>query len=128
MIRHIFALMPFENQMIILKISGQEIKNLFRHIGKSNGDKLAGGTFTYKNHEVTDAQIGHQQVKKEAFYYVVTSDYLASGGDHYTMFQNAVDEFKPSHKIRDLIINHIKQLTSKGQTINPKDDQRIIIQ
>jgi len=124
-VKHIYALMPFENQMVILKMKGTDIKKLYQHMGESDGDGLSGGSFTFVNKSVKDPKINNQRVKDDAFYYVVTSDYLASGGDHYTIFANAIEQHESSQKIRDLIIEHIRDLQRKGISIPEPANTRI---
>jgi 2',3'-cyclic-nucleotide 2'-phosphodiesterase (5'-nucleotidase family) len=124
-VENIYSLMPFENQLVILKLSGRSIFKLFKHIGESNGDGLAGASFTYSNGEIKNAKINGQDIDDQQKYYVATSDYLAEGGDHYTIFQEAVEKYESPQKIRNLIIKHIRDLTKKGESINPSTNQRI---
>jgi 2',3'-cyclic-nucleotide 2'-phosphodiesterase (5'-nucleotidase family) len=124
----IYSLMPFENQLVILKLSGQEITELFNHIGTSGGDGIAGATFTFRNKQVLNPKINGNPLQNDQFYYVATSDYLANGGDHYTIFTKASEKFTSNHKIRDLIISHIREMTSRGRIINPPDEKRVILE
>lgn len=127
-VKDIYALMPFENQMIILKMSGKDIKSLYQHMGESGGDGLSGGSFTFNNQSVKNPEINNKPLKEDAFYYVVTSDYLATGGDHYNIFANAVEKHESSNKIRDLIIQHIRELNAQGKQIQTPSNQRIKMQ
>jgi 2',3'-cyclic-nucleotide 2'-phosphodiesterase (5'-nucleotidase family) len=127
-VKHIFALMPFENQMVTLKMSGSNVKKLYQHMGESNGDGLSGGSFTFTNQTVKNPQINDQPIKDDAFYYVVTSDYLATGGDHYTIFAKAVEQYESSQKVRDLIIQHIRNLEKQGSSIPVPANTRIEMQ
>ncbi|PWD98118.1 5'-nucleotidase C-terminal domain-containing protein [Marinilabilia rubra] len=124
-VEDIFSLMPFENQLVLLKLSGLNVRKLFQHMGESGGDGLAGASFTFSEGEVKNAKTGGQAIENEEFYYVATSDYLASGGDHYTIFQQAVEEYEFPSKIRDLIISHIRALSKKGELIDPATNKRI---
>lgn len=126
-VEDIFALMPFENQMVILIHSGKEIRKLFQHMGESNGDGIAGASFTFSDGDVSNAKINENPIREDARYYVATSDYLAEGGDHYNIFTEAEEKHTSPRKIRGLIIDRIRNLTNKGQVIDPPHDQRIII-
>ncbi|MFO8001008.1 MAG: 5'-nucleotidase C-terminal domain-containing protein [Marinilabilia sp.] len=126
-VKDIFALMPFENQMVILEHTGEEIRDLFRHMGESNGDGLSGGAFIFSGGAVKKARINGQPLNEESNYYVATSDYLAEGGDHYDIFSQASEKHISSGKIRDLIIDHIRDLTEKGKPITPLEENRITI-
>ncbi len=124
---NIFELMPFENQMVILEMKGKDIRDLYRHIGASNGDGLAGGRLEYGKGELISATVGKQKIVDDQLYYVVTSDYLAGGGDHYTMFARAREKYVSSQKIRDLIIDHIRELTKSNQIIDPSTSRRVVL-
>ena len=126
-VRDIYALMPFENQMVILTHTGQEIMELFRHMGESNGDGISGASFVYDNGKIKKARIHGEPVSPDAKYYVGTSDYLAEGGDHYNIFAQAEEKYTSPDRIRHLIIEHIRALTRKNQIVNPSDEKRIII-
>jgi 2',3'-cyclic-nucleotide 2'-phosphodiesterase (5'-nucleotidase family) len=128
MVKHIFSLMPFENQMVILKLSGENIKELYQHMGESEGDGLGGGTFTFKKQAVVKPKVNNTPIKNDSYYYVITSDYLASGGDHYTVFAKAVEKHELHLKVRDVIINYIRNLSKENKVINPAEDQRIIFE
>jgi 2',3'-cyclic-nucleotide 2'-phosphodiesterase (5'-nucleotidase family) len=127
-VKHIYALMPFENQMVTLKMPGKDIKKLYQHMGESNGDGLSGGSFTFTDRSVKNPKINNQPVRDEASYYVVTSDYLATGGDHYTIFANATEKLESSQKIRNLIIRHIRDLEKQGSPIPVPSNTRVEMQ
>ncbi|MFW6043214.1 MAG: 5'-nucleotidase C-terminal domain-containing protein [Marinilabiliaceae bacterium] len=126
-VEDIYALMPFENQMVILTHSGKQIRELFRHMGESNGDGISGASFSFNGETVSHATINGEPLQKDARYYVATSDYLAEGGDHYNIFAEAEEKYTSPRKIRELIIDHTRKLTKKGQMIDPSKEQRITI-
>ncbi|MFW6043017.1 MAG: 5'-nucleotidase C-terminal domain-containing protein [Marinilabiliaceae bacterium] len=126
-VEDIYSLMPFENQMVILTHSGKQIRELFKHMGQSNGDGIAGGSFNFNGEKVGNAKINGEPLQEDARYYVATSDYLAEGGDHYNIFAEAEEKYTSPEKIRELIIDHIRELTKNGQMIDPSTKQRIII-
>ena len=56
-------------------------------------------------------------------YSVLTSDYLANGGDDMKMFQKAVAIEKTGLKVRDAIVEHLRNLPKQPFTV--KTDGRI---
>ncbi len=124
---NIFELMPFENQMVILEMKGKDIRDLYSHIGASNGDGLGGGRLEYSDGQLVSATVDNRKIVDDGHYYVVTSDYLAAGGDHYTMFARAETKYVSSKKIRDLIIDHIRELTKNNRMIDPSTSHRVIL-
>ena len=57
---------------------------------------------------------------------MVTSDYLAMGGDKMEFFNKPVDLKYLDVLIRDLIIDYLKEQTQAGNSINPQLDGRIV--
>lgn len=127
-VRDIYSLMPFENQMVILKLSGEVVYETFMQMGASGGDGLSGASFIFKDQKVINPMIQGEPLKTDKYYYVVTPDYLANGGDHYTFFSKAEKRYTSQKKIRDIILNHIRTLTKKGKIIDPPEETRIQIQ
>jgi 2',3'-cyclic-nucleotide 2'-phosphodiesterase (5'-nucleotidase family) len=54
-------------------------------------------------------------------YYVVTSDYLANGGDNMIFFKKGLQKFDLDYKLRNIIIDYLKEV----DTIEVKTDSRI---
>lgn len=127
-VRDIYSLMPFENQMVILKLPGKVVYETFEHMGNSGGDGLSGASFIFKDKKVFKPLIDGNPLKEDENYYVVTSDYLANGGDHYTFFSKAEEKYTSSQKVRDIILNHIRALTKQGKVIDPPNETRIQFQ
>ena len=124
-VRDIFEVMPFENNLTALYLSGEDIEHLFEHIAKANGDGLAGATCSLTSDGMKDIKIAGKPLDKEKHYWVFAPDYLANGGDSYFILQNSSKVFESNYKIRDLIIAHIKQQSSKGIEIMPDLSTRI---
>ncbi len=115
--RNAFEVMPFENQMTLVKLNGMQLKRLFVHITKSQGDGISGAAFTMAGENAENITVGGKPVTDNTEYWVVTSDYLANGGDGYDVFQESEHILTADAKIRDLIIAHIKRLQSNQQPI-----------
>ena len=58
-------------------------------------------------------------------YKVLTSDYIASGGDDAVGFANPIAKRNLNLKIRDALLKEVNQLQTDGKTINAKLDGRI---
>ncbi|GAF02490.1 5'-nucleotidase C-terminal domain-containing protein [Saccharicrinis fermentans] len=125
-VRNIFELMPFENEIVILKLRGDSIKSLFDFLGKTNGDGIAGASVVYENHEVVQLMIGGEIVRDSHNYFLATSDYLANGGDHYGMIMRPLFMQAIGSKLREAIIESIQELHSRDKKIKAKIQGRII--
>lgn len=121
----IFELMPFENEIVILTLSGEKTAGLFNYIAKSNGMPLAGATLTIVDEKPEQILIGGKAFDPSKTYRVATSDYLAGGGDKMRFFSEPMAYQVLNVKLRDAIINYMRVENKKGNTLNPKTDGRI---
>ena len=58
---------------------------------------------------------------------MLTSDYLANGGDGIIAFTKPINKASLHYKIRDAILDYVQSQQLIGKTINPNIDGRISI-
>ncbi len=122
---NVFELMPFENEVVVLTISAEKTKQLFESLVENNGAPFSGAKVKGKGKKMTDLRIGDEAFDSIKTYKIVTSDYLAGGGDKYTFFASPIKVDTIHYKLRDAIIDYIKEETKKGNTIKAELDGRI---
>jgi len=122
---NVYELMPFENSIVVLTLSGEKIKSLFEYLAAVNGAPFAGATMKVKNKKITELTIGGQPFNISRTYKVVTSDYLSAGGDKYDFFKDPVKVETINYLVRDAIIDRMTDENKKGHTINGRKDGRI---
>src|ERR1051325_3731435 len=71
----IFQLMPFENEIVILKLNGDDVKELLDFIANKGGMPVAGMRMKIKNNMASDIEIGDKPFDISKSYTIVTSDY-----------------------------------------------------
>ena len=114
----IYKLMPFDNKMVIVKVFKEDILEIFKYIQNKGGDPISKLRIEIKNEEVINHNLNF---KKETFY-VLTTDYLASGGDDMSFFiDKEVNNL--NLMLRDLIIEHCNDKDSITSSL----DNRIFI-
>ncbi|WP_430810144.1 MULTISPECIES: 5'-nucleotidase C-terminal domain-containing protein [unclassified Carboxylicivirga] len=123
-VENIYQLMPFENEVVLLTLSRQQMVELFDFIAGCGGEGMAGASFGIKDKKAMNIRVAGRPLE-DRNYRVATSDYLADGGDHFEVFTKALAREGSGLKIRDLIIDHIKKLSSQGQSVNSELDKRI---
>lgn len=121
----IFEMMPFENEMVILKLKGEDLWLMAEKIAQNGGDGVAGMRMSVKDGKVAHFEINNKPVNKDIFYWLVTNDYVANGGDNMTMFKNRTTLIKTGIKLRDCFIEHMRNDYDAGKIISPKLDGRI---
>jgi len=121
-----FELMPFENNLVVVELSGKKIMELVDYFIKNKSAHPLS-----KNIELlinTDAsyqlKINNQKFDPTENYFVLTSDYLQSGGDNMDFFRNPISLFKTDYKMRHAIIDEFKSL----DTLRASVDNRVILQ
>ena len=115
----IYTLMPFENELIILELDRESYLELLQYITKRGGEPFSGIKIIMDENGVILSQsldLSNNKVK------VLTSDYLANGGDKMSFFTGKKQELV-GVKVRDAIINHCLA----NDTIASKLDNRLSI-
>lgn len=123
-VANIFQLMPFENEVVLVELTGDAMLQLFRHMAAMGGDGVGGATFVIRDGQVENPLIGGVSVDPSRNYCVATSDYLANGGDRYQVFTKSTS-LKLGITLREMILSHVESLTRNNQTIQASNDGRI---
>ena len=87
LLKHIFEVMPFENEIVIVEMKGEDLNGLFDyylHTKKNNPvSKL---NIEVEKNQLVKTLINGEKPQNGKTYYIVTSDYLALGGDNMKFF------------------------------------------
>ncbi|WP_260625826.1 5'-nucleotidase C-terminal domain-containing protein [Hymenobacter sediminicola] len=122
----VFELMPFENELVILDVSGAVVQQLFDYAARVKMP-VSGATYVASPEgKATDIRINGQQFNpaQDRMYTIAISDYLAGGGDQLTFFKS----IKPRSTgvlLRNAIADHIRELTAAGRPVEAKVDGRV---
>jgi len=122
---HIFELMPFENEIVMIKISGESIMKMVERIAGRGGEGVSGLKLGIRNEKAGTLTIGGKSVDPAASYWVVTNDYIANGGDQMSMFIAPLEKIETKAKIRDILIHSLNEIYIKNGVIDVKEDGRI---
>lgn len=122
---NIFELMPFENELVAFTIKGTDVQELINFIAASNGQPVAGIRLKIVDKKPVDVFIQGKPFDPQRTYRVLTSDYVAGGGDNALGFKNPIEKKVLGLKVRDAIIGYVKEVQAAGKTINTKLDGRI---
>jgi len=127
-VKDVFAVMPFDNTLTLLKISGKDLLNLAKQIVKKGGMPIAGLQIIADVITTTLKQtlINGEEISENQYYWVATSNYLANGGDNLSGLLNPIKRIDTPFLIRDIIIEHYKLLTSQNKAAFAKIDGRFI--
>lgn len=105
-----FNLMPFENSLVVVELTSEKIKELVNYLISQNEAHPLSKQF---NLAVTengyDLKINNAPLDTSKTYFVLTSDYLQTGGDNMNFFKNPVNIHKLDYKVRNAIIDYFKE-------------------
>ena len=124
--RTAFEVMPFENSVIIVGLTGKEVKTLAEFIIKEKKPHPLAGITIYTNQEensILKIEINNTPLDENKLYYVATSDYLANGGDSMNFFRDSTIKIDIEYKLRNLLIDYFK----KVDTLPNITTERVII-
>lgn len=122
---NLFELMPFENEAVVLSLKGSDVQQLLTAIAEAGGEPVAGLRMQIKDKRPLNVYINNLPFDPAKTYHVLTSDYVAGGGDHINGLQHPLSQQVLGLKIRDALINYVKQQTAVHQIINTQTDGRI---
>lgn len=128
--RQVFELMPFDNRLVILTVTGKEVLELADNFASWGGQGVSKQIRMELTPKKAKSVLLHgKKIVPEAVYYIATSNYLAGGNDKlYALnkYSNIVDTYL---LIRDLYIEQVKLTTEKGKQIySPTDGRMKIVQ
>lgn len=125
--RTAFEVMPFENSLIIVGLSGKEIRTLAEYILIEKKPHPLYGIKIFIDKEtskINRIEINNLPLDDNRIYYVGTSDYLANGGDNMTFFKESSIKYDMDYKLRNMIIDYFK----KVDTIPNITTEKIILE
>lgn len=126
--RDLFRILPFDNRLMILTLTGAQIEALMRRSiegGAHSGLEFSGMEIdlarTSDGPRVRAIRIGGEALESEFSYRVVTNDFLASGGDAYAELASAPNRELDPILQRDLLE---QALAAAGGTLTPSTENR----
>ncbi len=134
--RDILSILPFENPIVTVEVSGAVLRAALEHGVSSIGQEsepgffpqVSGLRFAYDarrraGSRVTAVTVNGQPLEERKTYRLATSTFLLDGGDGYTMFRNARVLIKPEEgPVEPAVV--MAALAAAGE-IAPQTDGRI---
>ena len=116
-VEDVFKTVPFANELAVMELTGAEIEQVLRRaVSGSREDKdggflqVSGMTFEVRGRSVVNIRVGQnrQPLQPQTVYTVAIPDFLATGGDNYTVLKG-----KPYTKtglpLRELVVDTIRR-------------------
>ena len=121
LVRNIFEVMPFENEMVIVKMKGEDIQGIFDYYEKhQKNNPVAQLNIIVKDGKLVEGLINGERPQIGKTYYIATSDYLAMGGDSMYFFEKG-ETIKTDVILRNLFLEYFR----KNPEVKVKNDVRL---
>jgi len=121
----IFELMPFDNELVMVTLTKDSLKTLVHYLNNIGGQPISGNIkFNFSGKEI----ILKENLFPNENVVILTTDYLAQGGDNMSFFLNPIKIENTQLKLRDAIIEHCLEEHKKGNQLTSKLDGRITIE
>ncbi|WP_248926265.1 bifunctional metallophosphatase/5'-nucleotidase [Paenibacillus hamazuiensis] len=127
----LYDVLPFPNTLVVLEATGAEIQAALENgvsqveNGAGRFPQIGGMSFTYNpdkpaGERVIEVKVGGKPIDPAKTYRLVTNDFIASGGDGYSMFTN-----KKAMNSGVTLYELVEEAFIKQKTINAAVDGRI---
>lgn len=116
---NIFEVMPFDNEIVILTLTGEKLKESIDGMIKENKLISFHLTLDVKGKQAENIFLFGSTLDLTKTYKVVTTDYLAMGGDGCSFFGKPISYETTGIKLRDAIISYCETLTKNNNHIRP---------
>jgi 2',3'-cyclic-nucleotide 2'-phosphodiesterase (5'-nucleotidase family) len=108
----IFRIMPFENSVVWLRLPISSLDKIEYYLQQSGGEPISNASMFQGRFSVNNV------TEETKFVWVITTDYLANGGDRMDFFQDAVERNDKKTLLRDIFIEEAK--TQKNLIVSPE--------
>lgn len=105
-IGNIYELMPFDNEIVVVSISPSQVKEMLVYLFAKHGQPVANVTALLSS-DKQKIDIGGRTYNFEKDIYVITSDYLAKGGDKMSFFKSS-KMIQTGVLMRDALLDYVK--------------------
>ena len=128
----VYEIMPFDNRVATVTLTGDQVIELLESgVSPSTCIQVSGLSFTFdperpRGERVSDVRLaGGAPFDRSRSYTVATNDFMATGGDGFTVFKEAKDLVVTGVLMRDVLEEDIEKRTKRGEKLAPVATRRI---
>jgi len=120
-LRTAYEVMPFENEIVVAELAPEQMKELVNYLVKNQrAHPFDGLQIQLKGDELKSVTLDGEPLKYDRNYYIMTSDYLMTGGDNMDFFTKAVSSTVVDYKIRNAMIDYFKETDTLGFDVDQR--------
>lgn len=125
----ILSMLPFANSVDVLEIDGKSLLEGLDVMAGRGGDAVSAEVSAgMRDGHLTQATVSGKPIDPDKKYVIATIDYLVEGGDNMASFANGKVIAKSEDLLKDDVIRHIKEMTAKGEIIDPDKTVRMYVE
>lgn len=125
----VYEVMPFDNEVVLLVLSGTQMIELFNYIAQLGGTPLSGGELYLDSQQFVSARVNGNAFDSRRSYCIATVDFMQGGGDGFTMLKNPKRSIQTGKFLRDVIIEQMQlEMAESPQSLKPRNNPRIFHQ
>ena len=124
MVKDIYALLPFNNRLVIVQLDGAQIILLCNLIAEKGGWPVSGVTFDIAEDKAENILIKGNPINQHLVYKIVMPDYLAYGGSGCTFLKTAKKK-KTNKLLRNTVVEYLQSIQQKSEKLDMKIEGRI---
>lgn len=121
---NVFELMPFENELVLVFVNGDVVQEVCDFMAEKGGVPVSGLNMEMKGAKAINILIDRKVLDASKKYCILTSDFLANGGDNLIMLLKA-EKINTGIKVRDAIMEFIKSQTAQNKKLKSNIEGRI---
>lgn len=123
-LHHVYELMPFDNELVLITLRGNEVDSLCQNFAQVGGQGVAGLRFGIKAGRAVNITVGGQPLNAAADYLISTSDYLSEGNDRMEPLSRGTVK-ATGVVIRNIFLEAIKTQSADNGAVDAQLDGRI---
>lgn len=120
----VYEIMPFDNTITIVEVPGKVLIEFCNHMAARKGWPVSGLSYKIDKGAAIDILVDGKPVRMQTIYKVVTSDYIANGGDDCE-FLLPLKKQTSTLFLRDALMQKIGRDSKNGEGINSKIEKRV---
>ena len=129
----IYEVMPFDNQVATVTLTGAQVLDLLEHgVSPTTCVQLSGLSIVYdperpRGERILEVRLpGNKPLDMGAKYRVATNDFMAQGGDGFSMIEQGDNLTLPGLLVRDVLVADVERHTKAGKPLAAPTPGRII--
>jgi 2',3'-cyclic-nucleotide 2'-phosphodiesterase (5'-nucleotidase family) len=123
---NIYELMPFENELVLIQLTGKDIFELLAYEGQFRKTSFSNMQLRYTpDGQLLEALLGGKKIEPEQVYHLATYDYLGNGGDGMNCLLPLKKEII-GVTLRTAIIQQIEEFQTAGKEIDASIERRVL--